>query len=392
MKSKIIKRITKLSALVVVVVFLFMVLSQLMMNVGIGTEVHVRNFYREPKNSLDVAFIGCSEMYADFSPPIAYDRYGFTSYNLAYEGAPGHFFNSMLDEFLSRQDPQLVVFEVNGFFYNDKYAMREGTQRRWLDTMNKNANWRALIKEYVPQEERINYYASLLKYHANWKEPSVLIARWYKLMLNSKGDVSMMKSLGTRTATNSVKKVKRKHVPHLTDYGRKNLRATIDHCKELGLDNVLFIRTPHKDKLPDNVNAELDDIISGAGYRFVNFESFSDEMGIDENSDYYNKDHLNVFGCDKCTDYISEYITENYDIDTEHSESVDKQWRECAEYTYNAFDVLKERTLEGEDVAYNEFSDLSEKGRNIQRRYQKYKDIHNIDGEHDHPDEESEEE
>ena len=72
MKSNKMKRAVKLSALGIVMLLLFVLLSWVMQYTAISSETHVRNFYREPENSLDVAMIGCSEAYADFSPPIAY--------------------------------------------------------------------------------------------------------------------------------------------------------------------------------------------------------------------------------------------------------------------------------------------------------------------------------
>ncbi len=82
------KRILKITALLIVMVLIAFICESLLIRTTSAAEAHIKNFYREPKNSLDVAVIGCSEMYADYSPPIAYRNFGFTSYNLAVEGVP----------------------------------------------------------------------------------------------------------------------------------------------------------------------------------------------------------------------------------------------------------------------------------------------------------------
>ena len=367
------KRILKITALLIVMVLIAFICESLLIRTTSAAEAHIKNFYREPKNSLDVAVIGCSEMYADYSPPIAYRNFGFTSYNLAVEGVPGHFFNSMLDEFLSRQDPQLVVFEVNGFFYTEKHLALEGSSRKWLDNMERNANWAEQIHDNIDKEDQFDYYVRLSKYHSNWERPEGQLARVYNMYLNYKGKVSKMKSFGTRTSCNSKKKVNRKKPPQLTDYGREYLQATIDHCRELGLENVLFIREPHKAKISAETDAELEKMITDGGYKYFNLEAVSDEIGIDESTDYYNGDHLNVFGNEKATLYLGKYIMENYDISTEHTEEINKLWDDCADYTEEAFSILKERTLANEDKVYSEFNDLSEKGSALREKYHKIK-------------------
>ena len=60
--------------------------------------VNVKGFYQEKRNSLDVVMIGPSELYADYSPPLAWNEFGYTSYNLAISGVPGNLYISMLKE------------------------------------------------------------------------------------------------------------------------------------------------------------------------------------------------------------------------------------------------------------------------------------------------------
>ena len=56
-----------------------------------------------------------------------------------------------------------------------------------------------------------------------------------------------------------------------------------------------------------------------------------------------------------------------------HSEEVNKQWRECAEYTYKVFDVLKKKTLEEEDQQYNEFCDFSKSTVSLKKKFAEFK-------------------
>ena len=44
-------------------------------------------FYQEKENSLDVVYIGASDVYNAFSPALAYKEYGYTSYPYAFGSA-----------------------------------------------------------------------------------------------------------------------------------------------------------------------------------------------------------------------------------------------------------------------------------------------------------------
>lgn len=357
MKTVYLKRAFKLAAVGIAMVVLYFFFADLLKFNNSNSEMHVRNFYREPENSIDVGLIGASEMYADYSAPLAYQKYGFTSYNLCLAGTTGGVYQSMISEMLSRQAPQLLVIEVNGFLYREDELQDEAKLRQWIDNMKKNVRWADVIENRVEPGDRINYYFDLLKYHSNWENPKDLLTRQCDIDRNYSSEVSLCKSMGIRTQTNN-EVTTGENKNKLTPLGESYLRETIDYCREQGLTNVLFIRAPHNKKLNKKTNQKLEDIITKSGYDYVNFEYISEDIGIDIKQDYFNKEHLNAFGCEKFTDYLGGYITENYDIDTSHTEKVDSLWAECVDYTVRVFDTLKERTLKEEGRYYREFSDM----------------------------------
>lgn len=60
-------------------------------------KVRTDGFYLEDDNSLDVVFIGSSELYNDFSPSLAYGEYGFTSYTLGLPQSSAALWKAQLD-------------------------------------------------------------------------------------------------------------------------------------------------------------------------------------------------------------------------------------------------------------------------------------------------------
>ena len=353
------KRVLKLAGLLGIMIVLYSIFGWMLLFNGIGSESHIRNFYREPENSIDVAIIGCSEVYSDYSPPLAYGEFGYTSYNLGSSAVPGKFYRSMLCEYLKYQNPQLVVIEMNGFFYNEEQSAREGPVRQWIDNMPKSYNWVRTITENVAREDRMDYFFSFSKYHSNWEKYKQQYGRIEDLKRNFVDGVSIMKGFVTITTKNSEYEKERKE-QNLNDFGREQLEDLLGYCKDCGLKNVLFVRMPHVNQLSEACNEELARVISEAGYDFLNCDVLSEDIGLEIYDDYYNAEHLNASGNEKFTRYLGEYIVSNYEINQTHSADVDKLWDKCYQYTVQIFDVLKKRTLLNEEIYYYEFTDFSE--------------------------------
>lgn len=352
------KRIIKLTALFFIMAVIWQLLTFILTYNSPMGEFHIRGFFREPENSLDTVLIGCSELYADYSPPIAYKENGFTSYNLCYAGTPSFLYPDMLDEVMKRQTPDLVVFEVNGFFYKKDNPKRDSKLRIWLDSLPRTPSRAEAILKYCEPDEYADHFLTIFKYHDNWKHPLKVGFRVTALADNYiNEDVSLMKSFGTWTSNESQTAVRVVKEPKLTSFGRQQLEKTIEHCHELGIKNVLFIRTPHRSKLDERSDKKLRKTITEGGYDYINFDDLTDEIGLDLENDFYNREHMNVIGCEKFTKYLGDYITTHYDIGTSHDQKVTGLWKRCAEYTESTFGILKQRTLENEDLQYNEFID-----------------------------------
>ncbi|MDD6276374.1 MAG: hypothetical protein PUB20_06090, partial [Clostridia bacterium] len=125
----------------------------------------------------------------------------------------------------------------------------------------------------------------------------------------------------------------------------------LECCKNNGLKQVLFIISPHcVNNRNTQVCKEMDSIIDSYGYSFADFENAYSSIGLDTKNDFYNNDHMNVWGMEKYTRFISEYFLEKYEIKREHSEEVIREWDRCAEITENLIDECK--SDEGGNVYY----------------------------------------
>ncbi|MBP3268501.1 MAG: hypothetical protein J6M07_09335, partial [Ruminococcus sp.] len=157
----------------------------------------------------------------------------------------------------------------------------------------------------------------------------------------------------------------------ITDVGLEEFEKLLEHCNDEGIENILFLWAPHYVPLEDRSRDEIARMISEHGYDFLNCDEKLDEIGIDPDTDYYNSEHLNIFGNEKFSKYMAHYMMDNYSIKTTHTEEVDKLWEECVEYSVDKYAILKERTLQNEDLVYSEYSNYDDKMRQFIENFKK---------------------
>lgn len=114
---------------------------------------NIHGFYQEPKDSLDVVLMGPSELYADYAPTLAWQEYGYTSYDFSIGGIQGNLYPSVLIEVLKGQNPKLVVFNVSGFYWGDWAFDDEVAMHKWIDHMPWSVNKIETIKAQVPEAQ-----------------------------------------------------------------------------------------------------------------------------------------------------------------------------------------------------------------------------------------------
>ncbi len=125
------------------------------------------------------------------------------------------------------------------------------------------------------------------------------------------------------------------------------LREFLDYCKEQNYNNLLFVRFPHIVKQETykrfTRGNRAFDIISEYGFNYINFERDSTAMSY-STDDYYNHDHLNIYGSVKFTDYFGKIITDKYKVQkTVLDEKNEKQWNEAVDFWYKFYDYTDYR-------------------------------------------------
>lgn len=351
--------VLRVIAFLLIVALVYGALTRLLTINNATEQQYIRSFYLEPKNSLDVMILGASETFTDYCAPLAWQHAGFTSYPLAVSAAQGTLYASMLRESAKRQSPTVYVVEVNGFLYteDERKELGKAATREWLDTLPLSRNKVQAIGECV-QDKRLSYYIPLLKYHDNWRKRD-LIRNSLSLQQQARDagysytkpflSISMFL---TETDEIPVRQ------QSLDAFNEQSLRTFCETARARGIKNVLFARFPHRTVIEnyDAVFAELEAVVHEYGYDFANFDTQMDAIGLDPLNDFANAEHLNIFGAEKFTPYLADYLAQHYDLNTAHSQTVTDEWTRCAAFTQQMLPVCEDNTRRYTCEKLDEFS------------------------------------
>ena len=344
MKKVYLSRLIKCVSLVLPIVLIVLCLQNLLILNDHNTQ-RIRDFYMEEENSLDVVFLGASEIYSGFAPGYAYEQHGFTSYMYTISANPGSLYKSQLKEVLSRQNPQLIMVEINGFLYVDnKRQANEVQLHQFTDNIPMSENKATTIFEH-PSDNKENFLIPFFKYHSNWQKPASMYKQLRKTF--SEGDTpSVIKGLHTYTAICQGLPANYATIPPsdyaITDMAKDYLVTFLEYCRENDL-KVVFLNFPRilggekGDAFLSRVE-EVEQIIRQYDYPFLDLQEKAEEIGIVFPSDFYNTHHLNIYGQQKMTRYLGDLITNEYHLrPMNQSEKNKASWEECVLYTEQYF-------------------------------------------------------
>lgn len=71
------------------------------------------------------------------------------------------------------------------------------------------------------------------------------------------------------------------------------------------------------------------DMIQSYGFQYLNANEYYDEMNLDFSTDFYNKNHVNLFGAKKYTEFLEKYISQNYNLENHKGDPAYASWDEA---------------------------------------------------------------
>jgi hypothetical protein len=326
----------------------------------------IREFYQEEKNSLDVVFIGASEVYTGFSPGYAYDNYGFTSYMYAMESNQGSLYKSQLKEILAHQNPQIIFVEIFGFLRSsDEGLFDEARLRNLIEGMPLSDNKLETIFQY-PYEDKISCLFPFIKYHGDISIAKGRLSITLKQLIATNESPSIKGMTTQAFVYDGIGDVDGENYESKCQISPKTEEYLIDflnYCRSEGLDNVVFVNFPRyiEDEQNHSLLARVDQvggIVSDYGFQFIDLQHTMNEIGIDVTHDYFNTHHHNIYGQIKISDYFGKLVRDVYGIiPMKQSEENTAQWKQCAVSTMKFFKLAHQAVNDGNPLWLNEYAD-----------------------------------
>ncbi len=316
----------------------------------------IRGFYLEQENSLDIACMGSSNVAQGLSPVEGYLDTGLTSYAYATDAATAGDWIPMAEEILRKQDPKLLLVEVNGALYYESDPIYDTVWTRVLtDGMEEGEAREELISDITKNPiEQLSLRYPFLFYHGNLEDaPYTALERIEHRVTTENRGYLLIKGFTPTMRTfahGNLADTANAEALDLAPNYEAVLREFLDYCKEKDLP-VLFFRMPTCISEADSTNFEFyqrslaaAEIIEEYGFPYLDLQQMSEETGLDMETDFSDPSHLNIFGNEKITKFLYQYVKDQYGIAPSHGE-VSEEWDACSAFYEKALPCIEEATV-----------------------------------------------
>ena len=262
------------------------------------------------QNSIDVLFLGASQMFCTIDAGKLTDEYGISSYDFGSNSQNMPITEYYCREALKTQSPKIVMLEISMVFSSNDEVGNDALSWNYSPMP---ITFSKLLSAYQVCNhdliKAVDYsYTPLFLYHDRWSSIDKTDIDYY---CNPEGFIDS-KSRGF---------LARDHVePHEIEYFNDNEVTLVaipqesetaildiaEICNSRQIKLILF-----KSPVSNWTKGKSQSVMAFAEENNIEFIDLNDkieEIGIDENKDFYNDTHLNEWGAAKTTDYLAKTI------------------------------------------------------------------------------------
>jgi len=288
-------------------------------------------------SNIDVAYIGGSAAFVYWRPPDAWSKYGITSYNFATNTIQAETIKGQIKEVLKFHKPELFIIDARPFQYWTEEISEPGI-RNVTDGMDYSINRFLTVADAfkhkeIEENEKGPYYFDIAKYHNNLdnlKNPSA----WYLKDNEKPAAYNGWEFIYLHETLQEPNDGVTEEEVTIPEGSKAVLEDTLEFCQKEKL-NVLFVVCPYYIDLNARKQYNyIGNIVKSYGMGFLNANNYYDNMKLDFSMDFYNVNHVNVYGAEKYTRFLSEYIIQNYKIPDRRNKAGSESWNNISASFY----------------------------------------------------------
>lgn len=316
---------------------LFLVLTALMINFASDVLRPAQTSYGstwsafrgEPKDSLDVIYLGSSFAYCDFNPSLIYDASGLTGYVMAGGEQPLSITYWYLKEIFRTQSPSAVVLEGTSLYFKQ---YQNYTQQNVV-LMPFSQNKLGAIFTAAEPELRVGLLFDLYFYHSRWQEigESDIKKALHPVEADyAKGFTPMTQVLdgvGEAVYVQDRQVSPEDYASNLAWLGK-----ILALCREHGAQPIVVFNPSYTRCTPEAYARNKADILAlDSGTLVYDWTASFEEIGLIPTEHLYDGSHLNQYGAAIFSAWLGRFLTEEVGL-VPRSQTAENTaaWKEAA--------------------------------------------------------------
>lgn len=248
-------------------------------------EPEAKGFLAEPDNTLDVLFLGDSEVFSNFIPLRIWEQYGITSYLCSTANQVPYQSYSYLERALRTQSPKIVILEANALYR--EFSIADMLSYR--------------LQEYFP----------LMRYHDRWKDltaQDLTAPVSFTYLVRDKGYAYRTRSIPASTEGYMTPAEEAYPIAALSQWYFRKIQTL---CRERGI-RLIVVSAPSPANWDYYFHNGVVQLLEGQDIPYIDMNLMPGEIPIDwETESYDGGDHLNYSGACKTTDYMGKVLWES---------------------------------------------------------------------------------
>ena len=286
-----------------------------------------QQLYATEEDLMDVIFVGSSHVYCGIYPEKLWGTYGIAGFNMSISGQDKNSSYHTIKEVLKTQSPKVVLVDMYGLMF-DVHGVQGNVYRNML-AMRTSQNSVELVKDYVAEEEQMDYILRWPIIHTRYKELDKYDFVQYEPSVYGRGNYVLWETIPVGKPTEAIEC---DEIGELGETNEKWLNELYDLSVENDFELVFMV-------IPFAATKEDQMIINAAKafadereIDFLDFNKMGEQIYLDYAADFSDAFHLNVNGANRITAYLGEYLSVNYGLIDNRGDERYWQWDDAFTY------------------------------------------------------------